>query len=149
MLQMKFDLDRTAGLRDIYVWKCERTDGRMPARVPYYKLTKSLRLRWTINNEPHLKWCVHQEKTQISFGIHQMGPQSLLPMWKSLSPRVSNESKAMVLIIYCQTNALADLSHKLMGIWQYLLCSVHFLWSICFYVITLLKHIFRIIWSNT
>ena len=26
MLQMKLDLDRTAGLGDIHVWKCERTD---------------------------------------------------------------------------------------------------------------------------
>ena len=27
MLQMKFDYDRTIGLRDIHVWKCEGTDG--------------------------------------------------------------------------------------------------------------------------
>ena len=27
LLQMKFDCDRTAGLRDIHVWKSERTDG--------------------------------------------------------------------------------------------------------------------------
>ena len=52
MLQMKFDYDRPAGLRDIHVWKCgrtdgrARTDGRTPARVPYYKLTLSLRLWW-------------------------------------------------------------------------------------------------------
>ena len=38
MLQMKFDYDRPAGLRDIHVWKC----GRTPARVPHYKLTLSL-----------------------------------------------------------------------------------------------------------
>ena len=28
MLQMKFDYDRPAGLRDIHVWKCGRTDRR-------------------------------------------------------------------------------------------------------------------------
>ena len=28
MLKMKFDNDWPAGLRDIYVWKCERTHGR-------------------------------------------------------------------------------------------------------------------------
>ena len=28
MLQMKFYFDRPTGLRDIYVWKCGRTDGR-------------------------------------------------------------------------------------------------------------------------
>ena len=33
---------------------------------------------------------------------------------KKLSPRVSNESKAMTLIIYCQSNAQADLSHRYM-----------------------------------
>ena len=27
MLQMKFDLDGPAGLRDFHVWMCERTDG--------------------------------------------------------------------------------------------------------------------------
>ena len=32
MLQMKFDYNWTAGLRDIQVWMC----GRTPARVPYY-----------------------------------------------------------------------------------------------------------------
>ena len=39
--------------RDIHVWKCERTDartdGRTLARVPYYKLTLSLRLWWAKN----------------------------------------------------------------------------------------------------
>ena len=48
----EFDYDRSAGLRDIYVWKLNvRTDGQMPARVPSYKLTESLRLRWTKNLE--------------------------------------------------------------------------------------------------
>ena len=42
MLKMKFDYGRPAGLRDIHVWKCEQTHGRTPARVPSYKLTKSL-----------------------------------------------------------------------------------------------------------
>ena len=28
MLEMKFDLDQPAGLRDIHVWQCGRTDGR-------------------------------------------------------------------------------------------------------------------------
>ena len=32
MLQMKFDYDRPAGLKDTYVWKCERTDGCMDGR---------------------------------------------------------------------------------------------------------------------
>ena len=49
MLQMKFDYDRPAGLRDIHVWKCGRTDAQTPARVPYYKLTLSLRLWWAKN----------------------------------------------------------------------------------------------------
>ena len=30
---------------------------------------------------------------------------------KKFSPRVSNESKAIILIIYCRMNAQADLSH--------------------------------------
>ena len=38
MLQIKFDCNRPAGLGDIHVWKCERTDART-ARVPSYKLT--------------------------------------------------------------------------------------------------------------
>ena len=42
MLEMKFDYNPPAGLRDIHVLKCEqaggRTDGRTPARVPSYKL---------------------------------------------------------------------------------------------------------------
>ena len=46
---MKFDYDRTAGLRDFHVRKCERTHGRTPAPVPSYKLTESLRLRRAIN----------------------------------------------------------------------------------------------------
>ena len=46
MLLMKFDYDWPAGLREIPVWKCGRTDARTPARVPYYKLTLSLRLWW-------------------------------------------------------------------------------------------------------
>ena len=33
MLNMKFDLDRTAGLKDIYVWKCEQRDGRKDRRT--------------------------------------------------------------------------------------------------------------------
>ena len=53
MLQMKFDYDRQAGLKDIHVWKCGRMDGgtdsRTPARVPYYKLTLSRRLWWAKN----------------------------------------------------------------------------------------------------
>ena len=32
MLQMKFDYDQPAGLRDIHVWKCGRTDGRRDRR---------------------------------------------------------------------------------------------------------------------
>ena len=47
MLQIKFDCNWPAGLGDIHVWKCGRTDRRMharmhawmPARVPSYKLT--------------------------------------------------------------------------------------------------------------
>ena len=33
MHQMKFDYDRPAGLRDIHVWKCGRTDRRMHGRT--------------------------------------------------------------------------------------------------------------------
>ena len=43
MLQIKFVCNRPAGLGDIHVWKCGRTDAhtdaRTPARVPSYKLT--------------------------------------------------------------------------------------------------------------
>ena len=47
MLQIKFDRNWPAGLRDIHVWKCLRTDartdarthGRTPDRPVYYKLT--------------------------------------------------------------------------------------------------------------
>ena len=46
ILQMIFDYNWPAGLRDIYVWKCKRTDeskdGQMPARVPSYKLIPTL-----------------------------------------------------------------------------------------------------------
>ena len=53
MLLMKFDNIQTAGVWDIHVWKCERTDARAdtrtPARVPSYKLPQSLRLRWANN----------------------------------------------------------------------------------------------------
>ena len=31
MLQMKFDYDQSAGLRDIHVWKCGETNARMDA----------------------------------------------------------------------------------------------------------------------
>ena len=49
MLLMKFDNDWPAGLRYIHVEsvdgrKHEPMDGQTPARVPYYKLTLSLRL---------------------------------------------------------------------------------------------------------
>ena len=49
MLQMKFDYDQKAGLRDIHVESVDAqthagTDARTRARVPYYKLTLSLRL---------------------------------------------------------------------------------------------------------
>ena len=44
MLLMKFDNDWPAGFRDIHDWKCGRTDGRTPTRVPYYKLNLSPRL---------------------------------------------------------------------------------------------------------
>ena len=39
MLQIKFGCNWPAGLGYIHVWKCGRTDGRTPARVPSYKLT--------------------------------------------------------------------------------------------------------------
>ena len=67
------------------------------------------------NNEPNFKWCVCPVKTQITFGIYQMGLEPLLPTRKTLSPRVPNESKAMILIIYCWMNAQADLSHRYMS----------------------------------
>ena len=56
MLYMKFAYDRPAGLRDINVWKCERAHIRTrPARVPSYKLTECLRLRWAKkNNRPEV-----------------------------------------------------------------------------------------------
>ena len=41
-----------------------------------------------------------------------------------LRPRVSNDSKAMILIIYCQSNAQADLSHRYMRIRQCSFCVV-------------------------
>ena len=39
MLQIKFGCNRPAGLGDIHVWKCGRTDAWTPAWVPSYKLT--------------------------------------------------------------------------------------------------------------
>ena len=67
---------------------------------------------------------IHQAKTQINFGILQIGQKPLLFTCKNLSPRVSNESKAMILIIYCQSNAQADLSHRYMRIRQCSFCVV-------------------------
>ena len=49
MLQMKFDYNRPAGLRNIREWKCVRTDTQTPAPVPSYKLPRSLRLWWAKN----------------------------------------------------------------------------------------------------
>ena len=56
--------------------------------------------------------------------LWQIGQESLLSTWKSLSPRVSNESKAMILIIYCRCNAQDDLSHRYMPIRQCSFCVV-------------------------
>ena len=67
---------------------------------------------------------IRPAKTQISFGIRQIGQEPLLSMCKSLSPRVSNESKAMILIIYCRSNSQADLSHRYMQIRQCSFCVV-------------------------
>ena len=67
---------------------------------------------------------IRPAKTQISFGIRQIGQEPLLSTYKSLSPRVSNESKAMILIIYCRSNALVDLSHRYMRIRQCSFCAV-------------------------
>ena len=57
---MKFDYDRPTGLRDIHVWKCERTHAVTPARVPSYKLTESVRLSRARNSIyydwPHTDW---------------------------------------------------------------------------------------------
>ena len=60
MLQLKFDSDQSAVLRDIHVWKCGQTDGRTLARVPTYKLTLSLRLWWAKNaiNSNHMVYFV-------------------------------------------------------------------------------------------
>ena len=55
-----------------------------------------------------------------------------------------HESKAMILIIYCQMKAQVDLIHRFMRKGQFLFCSVHFVWSICFYVLTLLKRILEL-----
>ena len=43
---------------------------------------------------------------------------------KSFSPRVSNESKAMILITYCRSNAQGDLSHRYMRIRQCSFCVI-------------------------
>ena len=43
---------------------------------------------------------------------------------KSLTPRVSNETKSMTLIIYSRRNAHADLSHRYMRINQCPFCVV-------------------------
>ena len=62
---------------------------------------------------------IRPAKTQISFGIRQIGQEPMLSTCKRLSLRVSNESKAMILIIYnnyCWSNAQADLSHRYMRI---------------------------------
>ena len=53
MLLIKFHCDRSAGCRDIHVWKRRKThrwmDAQTPAWLVYYKLTMSLRLRWAKN----------------------------------------------------------------------------------------------------
>ena len=57
---MKFDYDRPTGLRDVYIWNCERTHAGTPARVPSYKLTESVWLsrarNSTYNDCPHNDW---------------------------------------------------------------------------------------------
>ena len=63
---------------------------------------------------------IRPAKTQISFGK----TRAFAVHVKSLSPRVSNESKEMILIIYCQSNAQADLSHSYMRIRQCPFCVV-------------------------
>ena len=45
------------------------------------------------NNTPHSP----SEYTQISLGIRQIGQEPLLPTFKGLTPRVSNETKINVL----------------------------------------------------
>ena len=68
---------------------------------------------------------IRPAKIHISFGIRkiQHNDKSLCcPREKSFSPRVSNESKAMILIIYCRSNAQADLSHRYMRIRQCSFC---------------------------
>ena len=85
------------------------------------------------NNEPYFKLFVRPTKTRYGFSICQIGPVPLLPAWKNLSPRASNELRATVLIIYCQINTQADLSHSYM--WRrgkFLICSFHFGWSSLF-----------------
>ena len=67
---------------------------------------------------------IRPAKTQISFGIRKIRQEPLLYTSKSLSPRVSNESKAMILIIFCRSNAHADLSHRYMRIRQGSFCVV-------------------------
>ena len=77
MLQMKFDLNRTAGLRDIHVWKCERmdawTEGRRlkshpissPRAFGSGELTMSLRQStWTCMSPQNLKWPLNSENVK-------------------------------------------------------------------------------------
>ena len=75
MLQMKFDNNRLAGLRDIHSWKCGRTHGRTPARVPSYKLILIL-LLWRAKKETLVQGCSknaqQRETTEANSDSHQL-----------------------------------------------------------------------------
>ena len=87
MLLMKFDYDWPAGFRDIHVWKCGRmhgrTDGRIPARVPYYKLTLSLRLWWAKNEGPRVVTTLFID---FSHAQRQLTPKSVMESCRNSNP---------------------------------------------------------------
>ena len=95
MLQMKFDYDRPAGLRDINVWKCERThartDWRTPARFPSYKLIPSLRLWWAKNEGARVVTTIF---INFSDAQGQITPKSVME-----SCRNSNSSELLWLVL--------------------------------------------------
>ena len=61
MLQMKFDYDWPAGLRDIYVWKCGRTDGR---RLESDPISSSRALG---SGELKMQWKIKMTYLQLSW----------------------------------------------------------------------------------
>ena len=107
MLQIKFGCNRPAGLRDIHVWKCGRTDarthGRTPTRLPSYKLTL-----WAFGSG-ELKRAVKRSNTSLkdlSKVLEDHGRHSMLSFISSLPISVLR-------ILDTEANKFYDRNHQL------------------------------------